>query len=97
MLDHVGQRLLHDAQHVQRGGGVQPGQRRQVVHVPVQGNAALRQAVAHALAQSGQQGGQVLVDGLHRINGQAQVFQAFAQHLGHLALRQAALLDLAQR
>ncbi|WP_235143864.1 hypothetical protein [Bordetella pertussis] len=97
MLEDIGEHLLQDAQHVQRGRRRQPGHRRQRADPPVERQPGGLQARSEPKAQRGQQQGQVGLRGLERIDGKPQIVQAFLQHLRHRAFRAVAVLHHAQR
>ena len=64
MLEHVVERLLHQAQHVQGIGRLQPVEHGQILHVPVEHEAAGLQALAQAVAHGGKQSHEVVAQGL---------------------------------
>mmetsp|Transcript_46808 Transcript_46808/g.110149 ORF Transcript_46808/g.110149 Transcript_46808/m.110149 type:complete len:344 (+) Transcript_46808:2509-3540(+) len=97
VLEHIVQGFLHQAQHMQRIRRLQPGQRRQVLHIPFELQPARLQPLAQAVAHRGEQRHEVVTDGFERVDHEAQVIHAFAQHLHALLVRHAALLHGHQR
>src|SRR5258708_3456084 len=97
MLQHVAEGLLQDAQHVHHILRREAGKPRDLAHLPVQVDALLLEALVEAVAQVPEYRQQVVLRRLERVDGEAQVVEAFAQRRGHLGLRELSLLDQAQR
>ena len=83
VLQGIREGLLHDAQGVQYLLRSECRGMRFRVHLPLEANAGVRQPRFHPVTEITEHGEQIVAGGLERIDGQAQIVDAFTQHRSH--------------
>ena len=86
VLQHIGQRFKHHELQLAHGWRIESGMQSQLRHLPLQFDPGRRKARLKAIAQIGQQTGDVARWHVHGVDGELELVQGVAQGLQQFAL-----------